>query len=449
MGKLFGTDGIRGVANKPPMTSKMALKIGQALAYTLKKDNHQPRIIVGKDTRLSGYMLESALATGICSMGGDVVLVGPMPTPGIAFITSNMDADAGVVISASHNPYTDNGLKIFSNSGFKLNSKQEEKIEDLIFSGKLEELLPPSTDIGRAQREDDALGRYIVFLRHTLPKKLNLEGMKVVLDCANGATYKVAPTLFKEMRADVSAINANPNGININKNSGSLHPEILSKKVIEEEADIGFAFDGDGDRLIAVDEKGNIITGDKLLAINASYLKSQNKLKNNKVVATIMSNIGLQKTLDKLNIDRIQAPVGDRFVLEKMVDNNAVLGGEDSGHLIFLDHHTTGDGIITALQTISVMKNTQKPLSRLASVMKTYPQVLKNLKVKEKPKIEKIPRIQDTIDKIEKDLGNQGRVVVRYSGTQPLLRVMAEGPTREKTVKAVDEIIEVAGEHLT
>ncbi len=449
MGKLFGTDGIRGVANRPPMTSKVAMRIGQALAHILKKNNHQPRIIVGKDTRLSGYMLESALATGICSMGGDVILVGPMPTPGIAFITSNMDADAGVVISASHNPYTDNGLKIFVNSGFKLNSKQEKEIENLIFSGKLDEHLPPASEIGRAYREDDALGRYIVFLRHTLPKKLSLEGMKVVLDCANGATYKVAPTLFREMRAKVVSINSNPNGVNINKNAGALHPEILSKKVLDENADIGLAFDGDGDRLIAVDEKGNVITGDKLLAINAAELKRRNKLKNNKVVATIMSNLGLQKTMNNLNIDRIQAPVGDRFVLDKMIENNAVLGGEDSGHLIFLDHHTTGDGIITALQTISVMQTTQKPLSRLASVMKTYPQVLKNLNVKKKTDIECIPQITKIIDEVEQELGDEGRVVVRYSGTQSLLRVMAEGPTKETTEQSVDRIIETAREHLT
>ncbi len=366
MKKLFGTDGIRGVANRPPMTTETALKIGQALAYILKRKGHRPRIIIGKDTRLSGYMLESSLAAGICSMGGDVVLVGPMPTPGISFITNNMDADAGIVISASHNPYQDNGIKIFKNSGQKLNNGQEKEIEDLISGGKLQGLLPRAKEIGRAFREDDALGRYIVFLRHTLPKHINLEGMKIVLDCANGATYKVAPMLFKEMRGEIITLNTEPNGKNINRDAGSLHPDLLSKKVIEEKADIGLAFDGDGDRLIAVDEKGKIVTGDTLIAILAHHMKKIGTLDNNSVVTTVMSNIGLVKSFKKLGIKHIEAPVGDRFVLEKMHENGALLGGEDSGHIIFSKHHTTGDGIITALQLLYVIKETDKKLSRLS-----------------------------------------------------------------------------------
>lgn len=448
MNKLFGTDGIRGIANRKPMTSDMALKIGQALAYILKKKGHRPRIIVGKDTRLSGYMLESALATGMCSMGADVILVGPMPTPGIAFITNNMDADAGVVISASHNPYEDNGIKIFANSGLKLNNRQENKIEEIIFSNKFEHLLPPSREIGRAFRENDALGRYIVFLRHTLSKHINLEGMKIAVDCANGATYKVAPTLFKEMRAEIISLNVNPDGTNINKNSGSLYPNIVAKATVSQGADIGLAFDGDGDRLIVSDEKGNIITGDKIIAICAKYMKETGVLKNNLVVTTIMSNIGLKEALDKLEIKRTVAAVGDRFVLEKMIEDGAVLGGEDSGHIIFLDHHSTGDGIITALQLLAIMQSNGKKLSELASIMETYPQILENVTINNQRPLEEIPALQDIIKEVETDLGSLGRVLVRYSGTQPMLRIMAEGPTEEKTREGVRRITEVAKKEL-
>ncbi|MFH1414783.1 MAG: phosphoglucosamine mutase [Elusimicrobiota bacterium] len=440
MGKLFGTDGIRGVANKEPMTSETALKIGQALAYVLRKDGHKPRIIVGKDTRLSGYMIETALSTGICSMGANVVLVGPMPTPGIAFITNNMDADAGVVISASHNPYEDNGIKIFSNSGFKLTTEQEDEIEELIFSGKLSELLPPSKDVGKAYREDDALGRYIVFLRHALHKRINLEGMKIVIDCANGATYKIAPTLFREMRAEVATLNTSPDGTNINKDAGSLYPEILAEYVVMHGADIGLAFDGDGDRLIVTDENGHIITGDTIIAIIAKHLQATGELKNDLVVTTIMSNIGLLKAFEDLKINRIEAPVGDRLVLEKMIEHGAVLGGEDSGHVILLDHHTTGDGILTALQLLAVMQTAGQPLSELAKVMKVFPQILKNITVKDKPPIEDLPSVQKAIKEVEDDLGSCGRVLVRYSGTQSILRVMVEGPSEDKTRESVKKI---------
>ncbi len=449
MAKLFGTDGIRGVANKNPMNSGTAVKVGQALTHVLKKrQHHRPRIIVGKDTRLSGYMLESALAAGICSMGGDVVLVGPMPTPGIAFITTNMNADAGIVISASHNPYRDNGIKIFSNSGMKLNDNQEEEIEKLIFSQKLHSLMPDASEIGRAYRADDALGRYIVFLKHTFPREISLEGMKVILDCANGATYKVAPTLFKEMRAETISLNIEPDGININKAGGSLHPEALAKKVASERADIGLAFDGDGDRLIAVAENGHIITGDRIIAICARHYKEERMLLNDTVVTTVMSNIGLSKSLEKMKIRRIESPVGDRFVLEKMIEEGAVLGGEDSGHIIFLNHHTAGDGILTALQLLAVIKKTGKKLSELASVMKVYPQILKNLQLKKRKKLKSFPEFQKVVQRAEKTLGASGRVLIRYSGTQPLLRIMAEGPSREKTKKAVDMIYKAAGKIL-
>jgi phosphoglucosamine mutase len=378
-----------------------------------------------------------------------VVLVGPVPTPGIAFLTKNMDADAGVVISASHNPYQDNGIKIFSNSGFKLNTDQEHEIEELIFSGKLQELLPLSKEIGRAYRESDALGRYIVFLRHTLDKNISLEGMKIAVDCANGATYKIGPTLFREMRAEVISSNVTPNGTNINYQSGALHPEVISESVLYNEADIGLAFDGDGDRLIAVDEKGNIITGDKIIAICANHLKETGNLKNNLVITTVMSNIGLHEAFEKLNIENKESTVGDRFVLEKMIEHDAVLGGEDSGHIIFRDHHTTGDGILTALQLLDVMKGTQKPLSELAKVMNTYPQILENITVKEKVELNKIPALQEIISEVENDLGSHGRVLVRYSGTQPMLRIMVEGPTEEKTSECVHKIVTIAKRELT
>jgi len=440
MTKLFGTDGIRGVANREPMTSQTALKIGQALAYVLKREGHRPRIVVGKDTRLSGYMLESALATGICSMGADVVLVGPVPTPGIAFLANNMDADAGVVISASHNPFEDNGIKIFSNSGFKLNAEQEKEIEELIARGNLQDLLPASREIGRAYREDDALGRYIVFLRHTFPRTISLEGMKIVLDCANGATYKVAPTLFQEMRAKTIALNVRPDGKNINMNAGSLYPEGLKKAVEENRANIGLAFDGDGDRLIAVDEKGAIITGDKIIAICAKHLKETGKLENDLVVTTVMSNTGLKKAFRKLGIERAEAPVGDRFVLEKMIETGSILGGEDSGHIIFLRHHTTGDGIITALQLLAVMQEEGKPLSELGRVMKTYPQILRNIEITQKKDFQSIPAVKKAIEESEKELGDSGRILIRYSGTQPLLRVMVEGPDNETTGRITEKI---------
>jgi phosphoglucosamine mutase len=448
MGKLFGTDGIRGVTNKHPMTSDMALRIGQSLAYILKRRGHKTRILIGKDTRLSGYMLESALTTGICSMGADVVLVGPVPTPAIAFLTNNMDADAGVVISASHNPYQDNGIKIFSNSGFKLNDEQENMIEKLVFSDKLHRKLSTAKKIGKALRIDNALGRYIVFLRSTLSKNMSLSGIKIALDCANGATYKVAPTIFKEMRADLITANINPNGININHNSGSLFPKVISDTVLSKRADIGLAFDGDGDRLIAADEKGRVVSGDKIIAICAKHLKETNKLKNNIIVTTPMSNAGLTEALNKMDIKRAEAPIGDRYVLEKMLDTGAILGGENSGHIIFIEHHTTGDGILSALQLLKIMNKTQKPLSELADIMKIYPQVTENIHIKNKTDINSIDALRDTIQEVENDLNENGRVLVRYSGTQPLLRIMVEGETEEKAQQSLKKISSIARKEL-
>ena len=449
MEKLFGTDGVRGVANKYPMTSEMAMQIGQAVAYILKKEGHRPRIVIGKDTRLSGYMLENALVAGITSMGADAVIIGPIPTPGIAFITTNLDADAGIVISASHNPFEDNGIKIFAKTGFKLTDQQELQIEELIFSKKISEKLASPEELGRAYREDDALGRYIVFLKQTFPRNLSLEGMKIVLDCANGATYKVAPILFKEMRANVITQNVNPDGMNINLNCGALRPEALAKKVLETKADIGLAFDGDGDRLIVVDESGCILSGDQILAICTKNLKSEGKLKNNILVTTVMSNMGLSIALKKIGIEQVKSKVGDRYVLEEMQKKDAVIGGEDSGHIIFLDHHTTGDGILSALQLLAVIKKENKPVSELSKVMEVFPQVTINVNVKSKPPLEEQPEITSAIKGVEKELGDRGRVLVRYSGTQSMCRVMVEGPTQKETQRFAEKIAEVIKKKLS
>ncbi len=448
MGKLFGTDGIRGVANEYPITPDMAMQIGQATAYILKKEGHRSRIVIGKDTRLSGYMIESALVSGICSMGSDVILVGPVPTPGIAFLTTNLDADAGIVISASHNHYKDNGIKIFSKNGYKLTDEEEKKIEDLIFSKKLPTFLTDAESLGRAFREEDASGRYIVFLKHSFPRNLDLEEIKIVLDCANGATYKVAPTLFREMRAEVASLNVDPDGENINLNCGALYPEALAEAVVGDKADIGLAFDGDGDRLIAVDEKGDIVNGDKIIAICANRLKEEDVLKNNTVVTTVMSNLGLSIAFKEMGIRHVKTKVGDRYVLEEMLKNGSVIGGEDSGHVIFKEHHTTGDGILTALQLLSVMKKEKKPLSELAKIIKTFPQVLINVKVKRKAPLEEIPELRNVISKVEKELGDKGRVLVRYSGTQSICRVMIEGPTKDNTERFAKEIARVVEDKL-
>ena len=443
MRKLFETDGVRGIANEYPMTPEMAMQIGQAVSYILQKKGHQPRIVIGKDTRLSGYMLESALVAGITSMGADAITIGPFPTPGIAFMTTNLDADAGIVISASHNPFEDNGIKIFSKTGFKLTDEQEIDIEELIFSKNISDKLSAPADLGKAYRETDALGRYIVFLKQTFPKNLSLEGMKIVIDCANGATYKVAPLLFKEMRANLIALNTSPDGMNINLNCGALHTEGLAKKVLEFNADIGLAFDGDGDRLIVVDEKGSIVSGDQVMAICTKDLKTEGMLKNNILVTTVMSNMGLSIALEKMGVEQAKSKVGDRYVLEEMQKKDAVIGGEDSGHIIFLDHHTAGDGILSALQILAVIKKKNKPVSELAKVMKVFPQITVNVNVKSKPPLKEQREIIDAIKEVEKALGNNGRVLVRYSGTQAVCRVMIEGPTQKETKVFAGTIAEV------
>ena len=433
MGKLFGTDGIRGEANRYPMDSAVAFSVGQAITHVLRKSDRRTRVIIGKDTRISGYMLESSLEAGITSMGGDPYLVGVLPTPGIAFATFSMRADAGIVISASHNPFQDNGIKIFGGGGYKLSDDLEAVLENLVLGGQLPKLVPGVADMGQAYRLHDMHGRYIVFLKNTFPRDLSLEGVKVVLDTANGATYKVAPELFWELGAKVETIHNNPNGLNINDNCGSQHTADLRKRVVETGAAVGLAFDGDGDRLIAVDEKGREITGDQILLACALMLKEQGRLKNDLVVSTVMSNMGLRVACRKYVFQHHASKVGDRYVLEDMQRLGSVLGGEDSGHMIFLDHHTTGDGILTALQLLSAMIRAGKPLSELAAQMDVYPQKLINVDVSRKPDLATVPEVAEAIRQVESQLQDEGRVLVRYSGTQNMCRVMVEGPSVELT----------------
>ncbi len=442
MGTLFGTDGIRGEANRYPMDAMMAFSVGQAVTHTLKKNSRRTRIIIGKDTRISGYMLESALESGITSMGGYPYLVGVLPTPGIAFITESMRADAGIVISASHNPYQDNGIKIFSGDGFKLSDVQEEAIEQLVLGGRLPDMVPPAHEMGQAFRIEDVHGRYIVFLKNSFPRDLSMEDMKIVIDASNGATYKVAPEAFFELGARVEVIHNTPNGLNINDRCGSQHTQDLRKKVVETGAAIGLAFDGDGDRLIAIDENGHEITGDQILLICAKMLHEQQCLKNNLVVSTVMSNIGFRLACKKHGFSHHASQVGDRCVLEDMIRLGGIVGGEDSGHMIFLDHHTTGDGILTAMQLIAAMVRSGQPLSELADIMDVYPQELVNIEVSSKPDFASIPLLVEAIRQIEDELGEDGRVLVRYSGTQNLCRVMVEGPTESITKKYCLQIAE-------
>ncbi len=442
MGILFGTDGIRGVANQHPMDAMMAFSVGQAITHFLKRDGHRTRIIVGKDTRISGYMLESALLAGITSMGGDPYLVGVLPTPGIAFITESMRAHAGIIISASHNPYQDNGIKIFGGNGYKLSDEQEAMIEKLVLEGNLPKQVPPALQMGQAYRIHDVHGRYIVFLKNTFSRQLSMEGMKIVIDAANGATYRVAPEAFIELGAQVDVIHNTPNGININDMCGSQHTQDLRKRVVERGAAIGLAFDGDGDRLIAVDEKGREITGDQILIICAKMLKEQGRLKNDLLVNTVMSNLGLTIACRKYGFKQHAAKVGDRYVLEDMQRLGGILGGEDSGHVIFLDHHTTGDGILTALQLIAAMLSAGRPLSELAQLMDIFPQKLINVDVASKPELASLPQVVAAIKDVEASLGDQGRVLVRYSGTQNMCRVMVEGPSDEVTARYCRQIVE-------
>jgi phosphoglucosamine mutase len=443
MKKLFGTDGVRGVANVYPMTTEMAMQIGRAAAYLFKNGNRRHRIVIGKDTRLSGYMLENALVAGICSMGVDVLVVGPLPTPGIANIASSMRADAGVVISASHNAFQDNGIKFFSRDGFKLPDEMELKIEDLIFSKKIDSLRPIATEVGKAYRIDDAVGRYVVFLKNTFPKELDLAGMKIVLDCANGAAYKVAPAVLEELGAEVITFGVKPNGTNINAGCGSLHPEVISEAVKEHRADLGIALDGDADRVIFVDEFGNEVDGDHIMAICATDMLKQKKLRKNTLVATVMSNMGLDIAVKRAGGKVIKTSVGDRYVVEEMLKGGYNLGGEQSGHMIFIDHNTTGDGMLSALQVLAIMRRSGKTLSELAEIMIPLPQVLVNVRVAEKKDIMTIPEVAALIRGVEEKLKDEGRILIRYSGTEPLLRIMLEGQDKYQITGWAKEIADL------
>lgn len=440
--KLFGTDGVRGVANREPMMVETAVNLARAVAYVLmqRKGGRRPRVVIGKDTRLSGYMLENALVAGLCSMGGDALLVGTLPTPGIAVLTIDQKADAGFVISASHNPFEDNGIKLFSADGYKLPDEEEAEIEKLMAGGTLTELLPKAGGIGKSFRVEDAKTRYIDFCKQTFPDNLDLKGMRIVLDCGNGATYRPAPAVFKQLGAHVTSLHCTPNGLNINARCGSQYTDALREQVLAERADVGLAFDGDGDRLIVVDETGVELTGDHILAVCAKDLKARGQLTNNVAVGTVMSNIALQTTMRQLDIELVCSPVGDRYVMEAMRKQGAGIGAEPSGHMIFLDQQTTGDGIVAALQLLAVMRRTGKEMSVLASILTLAPQCLQNVEVAKRPPLQDLPGVQAAIAAAEKELGRDGRVLVRYSGTQNLCRVMVEGPTEKQATRLTDAI---------
>jgi phosphoglucosamine mutase len=438
--KLFGTDGVRGVANVFPMTAEMAMQLGRALAYIIRNGDHRHRVIIGKDTRLSGYMLEQALAAGIMSMGVDVDQVGPLPTPAIANLTTSMRADAGAVISASHNPYQDNGIKFFWRDGFKLPDETEAKIEALIADGTIDDLRPTATRIGGAKRLEDAGGRYIVFLKNTFPRELTLEGLTLVADCAHGAAYRVVPEVLEELGAKVIKINVAPDGKNINHKCGATNPEGMAKTVLKHGANLGIAVDGDADRLIVVDEKGEVVDGDAIMAICAGELVRRKELKKKTLVTTVMSNVGLERAVSGWGVEVVRTKVGDRYVVEEMRKQGYNFGGEQSGHLIFLDHSTTGDGTLAALQVLTVMCRQGKPMSELKKIFQAVPQTLLNVEVKSRRELSELPSVLKAIRLVEGKLGADGRVLVRFSGTEAKARVLIEGPDARRNQAWAEEI---------
>jgi phosphoglucosamine mutase len=432
--KIFGTDGVRGTANVEPVTAETALKLGRAAAHVFKNLEAQSRgrgkhkIVIGKDTRLSGYMLENAISSGILSMGVDVLFIGPLPTPGVAYVTRSLRADAGIVITASHNPYTDNGIKFFRADGFKLDDQVEAIIENLVFSGEIETIRPDAEEIGKAVRIDDALGRYIEFAKSSLPKGLTLEGVKIVLDCGHGAAYKASPCVLRELGAEVILYGDKPDGKNINQNCGSMHPEAMCQKVVEHGAHLGIAHDGDADRVLLCDEKGNLIDGDDIMAIAALDLLAQNTLAEKTLVATVMSNAGLEAAVKNAGGKMLRTPVGDKNVIDEMLRNGFNFGGEQSGHLIFRDYGTTGDGLVAALQILRIIKAKGQPLSQLAQCWTRFPQLVTNVKVREKKPFEQLDGVSALVAEAEKELSAQGgRLLLRYSGTEPKARLLVEG----------------------
>lgn len=433
--RIFGTDGVRGVANIEPVTAETALKLGRAAAYVFKRLEPKPRgagrhkIVIGKDTRLSGYMLESSLASGILSMGVDVLLIGPLPTPGVAYVTRSLRADAGIVITASHNPYADNGLKFFRADGYKLDDQIEAEIEDLVFSGKIEHIRPTAEEIGKAFRIDDALGRYIEYAKASLPRGLNLEGMRIVVDCANGAAYKSTPCVLRELGAEVIVYGNQPDGTNINLGCGSMHPELMCQKVREHGAHVGIAHDGDADRVLMADEYGNLVDGDDIMVIAALEMLQAGALRERTLVATVMSNSGMDAAIGAAGGRVIRTPVGDKYVIDEMLRGGYNLGGEQSGHIIFGDFCTTGDGLVTALQILAIMKKYQKPLSELVRCWTRFPQINLNIRVRQKIPFEQLDGVMDLARQAESELkALGGRILLRYSGTEPKARLLLEGP---------------------
>ncbi|WP_085993606.1 phosphoglucosamine mutase [Oceanobacillus senegalensis] len=444
MGKYFGTDGVRGVANKD-LTPELAFKLGRAGGYVLTQQAEKPKVVIGRDTRISGMMLEGALVSGLLSIGAEVMRLGVISTPGVAYLTKTLSAHAGIMISASHNPVEDNGIKFFGPDGFKLNDEQENEIEKII-DGEDQLPRPVGPNIGVINDYLEGGQKYLSFLKDTIDN--DFEGLTIAVDCAHGATSSLATHLFADLEAEIFSMGSTPNGLNINDGVGSTHPEKLQEYVLEKGADVGLAFDGDGDRLIAVDEKGNIVDGDQIMYICAKFLNERGVLRQNTVVSTVMSNIGFYKALKENGIESQKTAVGDRYVMEEMRKGGYNLGGEQSGHIIFLNYNTTGDGMLSALQLVNVMKETGKPLSELANEMIIYPQVLKNVKVKDKNEAMNNLKILNEIEKVEKELGDEGRVLVRPSGTEPLVRVMVEAPTKEECEKYVERIVKVVDDLL-
>jgi phosphoglucosamine mutase len=440
--RIFGTDGVRGVANIHPMTVEVALSLGRAVADQFRNAGMKKTIVVGKDTRLSCYMFETALAAGICSMGVHCWLCGPMPTPGVAHLTASMRAGAGVVISASHNPFHDNGIKIFANDGFKLPDEAEMEIERLMLSTELDDRRPDGKDVGRVRRIQGVEGRYIEFLKNTFPGHLSLDGLRLVVDCANGAAYKIAPVVFEELGATVFPLGVQPNGRNINDGCGALFPKAIQKEVIEKDAHLGIALDGDADRLIMVDERGQVVDGDAIMAVLATRLKREGRLKKDTLVTTVMSNIGLEVCMKDVGARVVRTNVGDRYVVEEMRRGGYNVGGEQSGHLVLLDHLTTGDGVLGALQVLGVMCAEEKPISELATVMTRFPQVLINVTVAEKHPLTELDTVQRLIAEAEARLSGTGRVLVRYSGTERKARVMVEGEDHDLIHTIAENIAE-------
>lgn len=443
--KLFGTDGIRGTSNQFPMTPEVVVKIGQAIGYLIRKKiisspSQANKVVIGKDTRLSGYMIEQALASGLNSMGIYVQLVGPLPTPGIGYLARTMRAAAGIVISASHNAYQDNGIKIFGPDGFKLDDKLEKEIENLVATDDLSKMLPPSKDVGRTRRIEDAQGRYIVYAKSAFPLEYTLDGLRIVLDTAHGASYKVAPAIFEELGAEIIHVGNQPNGVNINDKVGALHPSLISQAVVQYRADVGIGLDGDADRVIMIDEKGKMVNGDHILAICALHMQKKKQLNNNTLVVTQMSNFGLEKKMKEYGIKVIKTNVGDKYVVEEMRKNGHNLGGEQSGHIIFLDHSTTGDGMVAALNVLSVLKETGKKMSELANVFEDVPQVLINCRVRSRVELDQIKGYSQLLKQKESELDGDGRIFIRYSGTEPLIRILVEGTDKKKITSIAEEM---------